>query len=54
VVRCNIGSSHIVEVADETVNTAEYFHKGASGNSLWATSTIPASVPLNSDDIEIS
>lgn len=41
-----IGSNHVIEVEDESVLTAEYFHRGASGSVLWLDTTIPARVHL--------
>lgn len=41
-----IGRNHVIEVEDESVILAEYFLKGASGNSLWMDTTIPARLYL--------
>ena len=43
-----IGNNHVIEVEDETVIMVDYYHKGASGNILWATKTEPASVFITS------
>lgn len=41
-----IGSNHVIEVEDESVLTAVYFHRGASGSTLWLDTTIPARVHI--------
>ena len=43
-----IGTNHVIEVEDESVITVDYYHKGASGNILWANTTVPASVYITS------
>ena len=43
-----IGTNHVIEVEDESVIMVNYYHKGASGNILWANTTVPASVFITS------